>query len=209
MAVVDAVQVHLEDVALAVAAVDERGQDDFFELALNGSLVADDQVFNELLGDGTAAFDDVSGAQVVQGGTDDAQQVYALVGPEVFIFGDDGGVLQERRDLVEFDGSMYALVGQLREQYALAVIDFEVIERQQTAEGDYLVLVLELGLVEEAIGCEVTSGSERDKKSQAQRCDGPDGGPEAEVGATVAGTRTAQVFAREMAQQFLPPGASV
>ena len=62
VAVVYAVQVHIEDVALAVAAVDKRGQDDFFELALNGSLVADDQVFNELLGDGTAAFDDVSGA---------------------------------------------------------------------------------------------------------------------------------------------------
>ncbi len=75
--------------------------------------------------------------------------------------------MQERRDLVEFDGGMYALIGQLREQYAFAVIDFEVIERQQAAEGIYLVLVLELGLVVEVIGCEVTSGSERDEKGQA------------------------------------------
>src|SRR5712692_8042049 len=62
VAVVDAVQVHLQDVALAVAAVDEGGQGDFFELTLNGGPVADDQVFNELLGDGTAAFDDASAA---------------------------------------------------------------------------------------------------------------------------------------------------
>ncbi len=71
------------------------------------------------------------------------------------------------------------------------------------------MLVLELGLVVEVIGCKVTSGSERDEKGQAKRCDGPDGGPEAEAGLVISGTRTAQVLAREVAQQFLPRGAGV
>ena len=151
MAIVDAIQIHFQDVALAVEVVDQGGQNEFFELSLDGCLVSDKQNFNELLGNGAAAFYDAAILYIVEGCAENAQQVYALVGPERLVLGGNGGIPEQGSDLVELDGSMQSLLGELSEQDTFAVVNFEVVEWHKATERVYLLLIGCLGMLDEVI----------------------------------------------------------
>ena len=64
MAIVDTIQVHLQDILFGIVAIDLGSQDDLFELTDNRGLVADDQVFDQLLCDGAAALNDTAMGQI-------------------------------------------------------------------------------------------------------------------------------------------------
>ena len=101
VAVVDTIQVHLHDVMLGIMAIDLRCEHDLFELTHNCSLVAHNQILNQLLGNCASALYRPSTVQVVKGCTDDTQDVDARVGPEIFVFGGHRCIYQDRRHLFE------------------------------------------------------------------------------------------------------------
>ena len=54
---------------------------------------------------------------------------------------------------------MYALIGHLHKQDALAVVHLEIIKRQQVVQCNHLVLVFCLCLGKESVGSYRTSGA--------------------------------------------------
>src|ERR1700694_6125471 len=83
-AVEDGVEVHLEDLVLAVFAVQLDGEDRFLELALDvrWGIRSDVDLLDELLTDGAATLLDLVVLIVRNGGAPDAAAVDAAVGVE-------------------------------------------------------------------------------------------------------------------------------
>src|SRR5579859_2471686 len=101
LTVIDAVEVHFHDVVFCIETVDLRDQYDLFEFSYYGGLVAYNQILDQLLGDGAATFYDMTTTEIVDGGTEYAQDVDTLIGPEVLVFGGNGGIDRDGRYLVK------------------------------------------------------------------------------------------------------------
>src|SRR6266567_4586922 len=92
VSVINAVQVHFQDIIFGIHGVELWGQNDLFELTDIGRFVSDNQVLNQLLGNGAATFDNAPILQVGDSGANYARQVDARIIPEVLIFRGDGCV---------------------------------------------------------------------------------------------------------------------
>ncbi len=96
---IDAVEIELENLALAQLALDPRRHDHLADLALVGKIVAHQQVFRDLLGDGRAALRAAGLGKVAEEGADQAALVDPLVLIEAPILGRDEGLLYVLRNV--------------------------------------------------------------------------------------------------------------
>ena len=100
MPVVDAVEVHLQDLGLRVVALQLQRQDQLLDLAAEGPLGnLEERGLDHLLGDGAGSLRRLAMGEVVQGRTDDPHRIHPAVGVEVPIFHRDRGVLEIARDV--------------------------------------------------------------------------------------------------------------
>src|SRR6266566_2094190 len=60
VSIINSVQIHGQNIGFGVVVIELRSQHHLFQLAHNSRCIANDQVFNELLADGAAAFDQKS-----------------------------------------------------------------------------------------------------------------------------------------------------
>ena len=104
-AVVNRVEVHVQDVVFGMALLDFRGDEHLAGFALQRDIVhlaGEDGVAHELLGDGGCAFDATAG-QVVGERAHDAVVIDAAMLVEAGVLGGDGGLDQAFADLIEVD----------------------------------------------------------------------------------------------------------
>ena len=101
VAEVHLVQVHLEDLVLAVHLLEVRREDHFLELPAVGLVAAEEALPGELLRDGAAAFGAPSLLQVLQDRRGDANAVNAAVLVEALVLDRHHRLDQVRRDLPE------------------------------------------------------------------------------------------------------------
>ena len=125
VAIVDLVQIELQDGFFVIAATDLGREDGLFELALDGGFRREVDALDELLGDGGCARDDVAFAQGIVEGANECKRIDASVLVEVGVFRGDGGLLQVGRYFVQGDGDTPSRVGVdgLVEQVAFSVQD--------------------------------------------------------------------------------------
>ena len=116
VAVVDLVQVQLQDLVLAQVARQPKGEDGFTQLTLDALgralLRRQVKVAHELLGDGAAAGHHFAGAQVLDQGAPQGEDIEAGVAVETGVLGGDGGLAQGRGDLLEAEVGVRALLRQ-------------------------------------------------------------------------------------------------
>ena len=123
--VIDAVQVHLQDLVFAVARL-ERGSDHrLAQLDEDRSFRRlDHRDLGELLGDGAGALLGPPGNRVDDAGLDHARPVDAAVVVEVFVLDGDRRVFQQRADVRQFDRlDGDALRVALLDQIMVAILD--------------------------------------------------------------------------------------
>ncbi len=111
MAVVNRVQIHLQDILLAIVVVDLRREHQFVELAFGIVRIAHDQLFNQLLSNRAAALHLLAAIQVRDSRAQDAGDIHARILPERAILNRHGRVKQIRRNLFIADLGMNALIG--------------------------------------------------------------------------------------------------
>ena len=98
IAVIDLVEVQLEDLLLRVRARDLDGEDRLLDLARDGDLPAHDALLHQLLRDRRRATHDVLVQEVVAHGASDAEDVDPRIGPERLVLGRDRRVDDQLRD---------------------------------------------------------------------------------------------------------------
>ena len=126
----DGVEVHLEDLVLAVLTVQFDRQDGFLQLALDiGRRVrADVDLFDQLLTDGAAALLNAVVLIVRDRRPHDPADIDPTVGVEGPILGGEGGLGDPRRDVVErHDDPVIALLADVGQQGPVAVVDQGVL----------------------------------------------------------------------------------
>ncbi len=183
LAIVDGVQIHFQDVALAIVVVYRWRERKFLQFALDAFPIAHHQHLDELLGDGTAPLHDTPAAQVIQRGLDNARNIDALVRPEVLILGCHGSVDEVRRDVIERDAGVYPLIGQLTYEYALAIVHFQVVAGHQFAQREHFGNIFALYVAVIAVGDKRTGPGYRGKDDQQREEGGADNQPETREGA--------------------------
>jgi hypothetical protein len=135
---VDAVEVHLEDVALGQLGLDPDRQDQLADLALDRSLFGETHdVAGQLLSDGRRALFGAAAAKVRVGGANDADRIEPGVLPEPPILGGDKRLLDVLGDPLERDHQTF-LQEELSDQLAVGRVDpgrlvGRVAERRQIA----------------------------------------------------------------------------
>ena len=100
VAQIDGVQVHLQDLVLAVVLLQGQGPVHLGHLALDGVLVIAGDVLDELLGDGGAALG-IAVGEGAEHGPQGAVPIHAVVGLEALVLNGNGGVTQDLGDGVE------------------------------------------------------------------------------------------------------------
>ena len=98
---IGAVEVELEDLVLGEARFEPQGEERLLDLALDGALVAQEQVLGELLGDRGAALDDAAGARIGHDGAERAGDVDAEMLVEAPVLGGEHGLDQMVGQFVE------------------------------------------------------------------------------------------------------------
>lgn len=93
-AVVDGVEVHLEDLVLRVVPLHVEREEEFLRLAAEGLLVREEEVLDELLRDGARALLNLARLQVDERRARDALEVEAVVAVEAPVLDGDDGLLQ-------------------------------------------------------------------------------------------------------------------
>ena len=111
VSIINGVQVHGQNIGFGVVVIELRSQYHLFQLTHNSRRIANNQVFNELLADGAAAFDHAPILQVRQESTRDTQRINALVRPEILILGSNSGIARAGSNLVKRDSGMDAIIG--------------------------------------------------------------------------------------------------
>ena len=163
VAEVDLVEVGLEDLVLGEVDLDDDGVRHLGDLAREGTVVGEEGVARELLGDRASAFGDAAGADVGDEGASDADGVDADVAAEALVFGGEESVGDVARQLAEGDRIGDAPFGSVEgdEGFAVAVEDFG--GRAPGAGG-------QLGV--DAVGVPAERGEERDRDDGHDReCD--------------------------------------
>ena len=95
------VEVLPEDLALGVLVVHAVGEDELFDLPGQIAPVAREAVLHQLLGDGRATLGDPTLREVLEEGARETGEVDAGIRPERLVLGDDHGVDEGLRHLVE------------------------------------------------------------------------------------------------------------
>jgi hypothetical protein len=140
VAVVDFVEIHLQDFILAVFLVHDPGQDDLFGFAVVGNgralVIIEGDVADDLLGDGAAA-DGALGRIAVVGddGRHQRRDVQAGVLVEAVILHGDGGRDHGRGNLGQSDFRPFAFAEKFPEQFAVAVENARGLEGFALAGG--------------------------------------------------------------------------
>ena len=116
---VDRVEVALEDLLLALLALELQGEDRLLGLAGQAAFLGEVEDLDVLLGDRGRTLRRVA-AGVAEGRPDDALRVDPLVGPERLVLGRDDGVLDVLRHLLQGDG--LAVLGGVPAELGLAVL---------------------------------------------------------------------------------------
>ena len=98
---IDLVQVGLEDLVLVVTSLDDHRHRGFLELALERAVGSQEEVLDELLGDGAAALTHLAGSQVREQRARDAAQIDAAMHLEALVLDGEDRVDQVRRQLLE------------------------------------------------------------------------------------------------------------
>ena len=122
---VDGIEVELEDLILGAAGLDIEGQHKLLSLAAEGALVGEEQVLDELLGDGAGALLNLTVLQVDEGGAHDAFHVEAVMGVKAVILDGDDGV----GEIIRYIGKLHvagtrqaAFDGLLQEKETLGTV---------------------------------------------------------------------------------------
>src|SRR5579884_1911845 len=77
LTVINRIEIHLQDVGLAIALVNDGGERDFLHFAQQGSLVANHEILDKLLRDGAATLNGLATAQVIVSGLEDTRNIDA------------------------------------------------------------------------------------------------------------------------------------
>ena len=101
IAVIDPIQIRLEDLGLRVLMLDLDREDRLVQLAQHGAVFREVDVLDELLGDRAAALVEAKVEQVVEAGLARAQQVQTAVLVKAAVLDGDGRLLHRRRDLLQ------------------------------------------------------------------------------------------------------------
>src|SRR5690606_32851240 len=91
---VDAIEIKLEDLALAQADFEPERHHRLLELAAQGALGRKKEIFGELLGEGGAALHGAAGPKVRQRGPDEPDRIEAPVGEEAAILDGNDGIYE-------------------------------------------------------------------------------------------------------------------
>ncbi len=97
------VQIEFEDFVLAERGLEPRRHDHLADLALVGHVLADQEIFHHLLGDGRAALRPARFAEIADEGADDAALVDAVMLEEAPVLGGDERLLHEVGNVAERD----------------------------------------------------------------------------------------------------------
>ena len=136
IAVVDLVQVHLEDLLLAEGARRLHGEDRFLDLPRERWLVTQEARLDELLRDRRATLRDRPARGVRVHRSDDATDVDARIGPERFVLDGDRRVLHLLGDGIEADELAALVLERVEEVLSRAVVD---LGRQRDRDGREVV----------------------------------------------------------------------
>src|SRR5262245_52674424 len=98
---IDRVEIKLENLILTERPFDPRRYDHLADLALVGEVIANQQVLDDLLGDGRATLRAAGLSEVADEGADQAALVDPLVLVEALVLGGDEGVAHLLRDVGE------------------------------------------------------------------------------------------------------------
>src|SRR5205085_4023431 len=96
---IDGIEIKLEDLRLAQRLLDPRCHDHLADLALVGQIFADQQILDDLLGDGRAALRPAGCGEIADEGADQAALVDPLVLIEASILGREKSLLHVLRDV--------------------------------------------------------------------------------------------------------------
>ena len=130
VAVVDGVQVGLEDGAFRISIRQHHREDGLFNLPREGCgrVWSDEQLLGQLLRDGAPALDDAATFQVIEGGPRNRQVVQTVVVIEGPILDGDRGFEHQRRHRAErHDDSVIALLPDVGEQGSMAIVNEQVL----------------------------------------------------------------------------------
>ena len=106
---------------LGEAALDLDGEHGLLHLALPAPVGREEKIAGQLHGQRRGALHLASGADVAEGGADDAEKVDARVGVEILVFNRDERVAEHRRKVV-VAGDYAALQGERSDDAALIVV---------------------------------------------------------------------------------------
>ncbi len=138
---IDLVEVELEDLLLRIGRLDLEGEQRLLDLAVERSLVGQQEVLGDLLGDRRGALDVLAALDQHHRGAGDAFEVDAVVRVEVLVLGRDEGFLHQGGDR-RGRQVQAALVGIFGEHRAVAGVD---------AGHHRRLVVLELGVVRQIL----------------------------------------------------------
>ena len=130
LAEVDGVQVHLQDVVLFILLLQFQRTHDLTQLALDRSILVIGEVFDQLLGDGTAAAGEVvQHTCPVDGSADGALPVDTLVGVEAVVLHRDKGQLQLLGDVLQIHPNTVFHAVQRAELYFFTGFGIGVVDK--------------------------------------------------------------------------------
>ena len=159
MAIVDLVQVQLENLILGEGALDLHREKSLLEFAVKGLGHVQEHVAGELLGDGAAALDKVQVLQVVEVHAEEPDDVNAPVVVEALVLDRDHRDLEGVRDFVQRH-RLAPFLGEVTDQLALAV---------EQLGGNHRPVVLEFG----GLGQAVLQAHKSPGQDAHQECESP------------------------------------
>ena len=139
----DGVEVRRQDALLRPRAVELHREARLGHLALDGALVRDVEVADELLGDRRAALDDAARLDVAPERAGDAFGVDAAVVVEPAVLDRDRGLREPRRDLLERDDLPVPLRRDDPEERAVGGVDERVLADLRRSQGGEVAAVVE------------------------------------------------------------------
>lgn len=120
---VDLIGVEGEDLLLGEGALDLDGEVGLLDFAPEIAVVVEEEIASELHGEGGRALAAGVGADVVDGGAEDAEDIDAPVGLEGLVFDGDDGLAEHGGEVVVAD-DVALLEGNGADEAAAAVVEF-------------------------------------------------------------------------------------
>ena len=163
---VDLVQVAREDPVLRVHVLELLGEAGLLDLAVEGDLLADVEVADELLRDRRAALDDVAALHVLDGSADDALPVDTAVLVEAAVLDVDSRARDPVRHAVETDRLAVPLRGDRAEHGSVGRVDEGVRADRDGLQRVQVAVVQDSGRAGHRRSHEGRDGSEDDDERE-------------------------------------------